>query len=650
MSSQDDVVIRLRLADVAKFVADGKAATMTTSEIERGIRKLGVTGKAESHEYGGLGLWGATVGRLKYAVAGLVLSLGAGAVAVAKFGLTAVAQYQQIKIAFTNMLGSSAAADKQIKMLRDFADVTPFEFGGENGIARMAQQLEQAGVAGDRLVGPNGILTAIGDATAAIGGSQADAATSVVDITTMLRRGILTGEVIRDLSHHGISMYDFIEKAFNVTGEQAAKLVEKGKISSKLALDLIIKGVESGPARGMMAVEALSLSGMWSTLHDVTRDLAVDVLKPYLPSMSKAFGDFLSFMQRPETAARVRVFFQTLIDGGKGIYDVLTSRGVVRLLGDLWSAVKWLFDAGLKTSNATGKVLGWLLSPFGGGGKSNASEISDVANAMAALVDNGFSSSILKGLALYALGMKAFGLATDGATASVGRLKKVIAFLSVPKGASWGALVPELMLTGAIVGTVAAVAYHFSASFRKEWNGAWADIFGGNQPWYQRAWHAVKDFGHNLGMRFVYAFRDVADFTKWVGGLLSNFAIFDPKIKFSLTGIAKWFGGGLKAVFTDVWNWVADKMSFDLPGVGHKSFLPHLAAGGTAVQSGWTMTGENGPELQYMPRGASVIPLPRVPEFSGAGSGRPIHTHVYLDRREIAMAVHGGSDDIAARL
>jgi hypothetical protein len=37
--------------------------------------------------------------------------------------------------------------------------------------------------------------------------------------------------------------------------------------------------------------------------------------------------------------------------------------------------------------------------------------------------------------------------------------------------------------------------------------------------------------------------------------------------------------------------------------------VPALAEGGTALKPGWSMVGEEGPELRYLPKGASVVPL-----------------------------------------
>jgi hypothetical protein len=76
---------------------------------------------------------------------------------------------------------------------------------------------------------------------------------------------------------------------------------------------------------------------------------------------------------------------------------------------------------------------------------------------------------------------------------------------------------------------------------------------------------------------------------------------------------------------------------------------PHMAAGGTVTQAGLSWVGENGPELRYMPRGASVIPLPRAGDFAGALGDRDIHTHVSIDGREILHAVHRIQDDKVAR-
>jgi len=59
-----------------------------------------------------------------------------------------------------------------------------------------------------------------------------------------------------------------------------------------------------------------------------------------------------------------------------------------------------------------------------------------------------------------------------------------------------------------------------------------------------------------------------------------------------------------------------------VPGVNFPTIpsIPLLAKGGTATSAGWSMVGEQGPELLHLQRGASVVPLARAGEFGG-GSG-----------------------------
>lgn len=94
-----------------------------------------------------------------------------------------------------------------------------------------------------------------------------------------------------------------------------------------------------------------------------------------------------------------------------------------------------------------------------------------------------------------------------------------------------------------------------------------------------------------------------------------------------LIGSFKWISAhaagiwdGLKSGFKSAVNWLIDKwnsLHFTLPKVsflgqsfGGESFgvphIPHMAAGGAG--GGWTLTGENGPELLRLPYGSSVSP------------------------------------------
>lgn len=71
--------------------------------------------------------------------------------------------------------------------------------------------------------------------------------------------------------------------------------------------------------------------------------------------------------------------------------------------------------------------------------------------------------------------------------------------------------------------------------------------------------------------------------------------------------------------------------------------LPYLASGGTAVQPGWSVVGEKGPELAYLNVGATVVPLN---QRSQVGTGNPMGAGVYIAHAELG----GSLDEFAAEV
>lgn len=114
--------------------------------------------------------------------------------------------------------------------------------------------------------------------------------------------------------------------------------------------------------------------------------------------------------------------------------------------------------------------------------------------------------------------------------------------------------------------------------------------------------------------------------------------------------------GIIKSMFTQVISAgnlgreIADWLNANTPfgdsinvGPAHIT-LPALAQGGTMLQGGTALVGEEGPELVSLPAGASVIPLTPVGSMSAQ-----INVPVYLDRRQIALATGQWYSDQAAR-
>jgi hypothetical protein len=79
-STEDDVVVRLRLKDVKQFIADVKSGKLAIDDLEKKIRKAGRTAARESSSSGGFGKLASHFGFLRYAAYGAVGSLAAAAV------------------------------------------------------------------------------------------------------------------------------------------------------------------------------------------------------------------------------------------------------------------------------------------------------------------------------------------------------------------------------------------------------------------------------------------------------------------------------------------------------------------------------------------------------------------------------------------
>jgi hypothetical protein len=148
------------------------------------------------------------------------------------------------------------------------------------------------------------------------------------------------------------------------------------------------------------------------------------------------------------------------------------------------------------------------------------------------------------------------------------------------------------------------LAYTKIKPFRDFINGLWADMRG-FYDWLTAVWNPAQ----------------------WSSGPGATTQTIDPSRVGGATGVVAQSGG------------TAAHPGPLISLMGH-------ASGGTMTQTHTAWVGEKGPELLTLPRGSSVIPLPRVPEFAG---GRHIEIPVVLNGREIARAVYDDMDDRMAR-
>jgi TP901 family phage tail tape measure protein len=138
----------------------------------------------------------------------------------------------------------------------------------------------------------------------------------------------------------------------------------------------------------------------------------------------------------------------------------------------------------------------------------------------------------------------------------------------------------------------------------------------------------------------------------FVGSLITKFQILwktivsDAKNIFGTIGdaIAGILKGAINGFIINPINAIIsrlDSISVDTP-FGHVGFsipyIPRLAAGGTAIAPGLAVIGERGPELAYLPTGASVIPLSGGAGASGGRFGQQTTNYITINLATMARS------------
>ena len=148
--------------------------------------------------------------------------------------------------------------------------------------------------------------------------------------------------------------------------------------------------------------------------------------------------------------------------------------------------------------------------------------------------------------------------------------------------------------------------------------GFWRAVWNGVVSFFTGLWNGVVSFVSGI-------FKGISDTIngalKWIGDawhdawsgmvlfLKNTFSGIVGVIKAPINGIISLINGaigGINAISITIPDWV--------PGIGGQKWglsiprIPMLAAGGTITASGYTVVGENGPELLKLPKGAQVNP------------------------------------------
>ncbi len=258
----------------------------------------------------------------------LAAAVSAAGASLAGLGVKAIAtagQFEQMRIAFTTMLGSAEKADRFLRELYDFAAKTPFEI---EGLQQQVQLLLALGFKAEEVI-PT--LRAVGDAVAALGGSSALLDRVVLALGQIRAKGKVSAEEMRQLAEAGIPAWEMLAKKIGVDIPTAMKLAQQGAIDAATGVSAILEGMQERFA-GMMELQSRTLLGIWSNIKDnLTRTLAAlgeDLDRTF--HVREGMQAFLAWLDR------VRAWFE-----GGGIRRFLRehARSIFELAGAITGAL-----------------------------------------------------------------------------------------------------------------------------------------------------------------------------------------------------------------------------------------------------------------------------------------------------------------------
>ena len=170
------------------------------------------------------------------------------------------ANMEMFKQSMNTMLGSATQAKVMIDSLNDFAAKTPFDLPG---VQTATKKLLAFGWQADQVI-PT--LTAVGDASAALGLGTEGINRMTMAIGQMKAKGTVQGDELLQLAEAGVPAYQILSEKLGLTAEQVHNIGNAG-ISADAAIKALQEGMEDRFG-GMMDSQAGTFTGMLSTCKD----------------------------------------------------------------------------------------------------------------------------------------------------------------------------------------------------------------------------------------------------------------------------------------------------------------------------------------------------------------------------------------------
>lgn len=282
-------------ADVGReFQSGGERAEMAFRELSTVAKRefaevdvaAGVSAGGMSSKFSG------ALGLIKTGLIGVGLAAGAGLAAMTAFGLKSAASTEQATVGFTSLLHSAEAAKSFMSELQDFSAATPFEFAGVADAARRLLGLAQSmGQTKDAVIP---MLTTIGDLVSVLGGTQESVDSVVRALSQMQSKGKVSQEEIMQLAEAlpNFNANAAIASAMGLSVADSMAKITAGGVDATTGINALLQGMAAFPgAAGAMALQAQTLTGVFSTFKDTVSIALTNAFQPVIPEIKSALSE-----------------------------------------------------------------------------------------------------------------------------------------------------------------------------------------------------------------------------------------------------------------------------------------------------------------------------------------------------------------------
>ena len=202
---------------------------------------------------------------------------------------------EQAAIAFSTLLGSSAAADSFLRALEDFAATTPFILSNARASART---LLAMGFAARDII-PT--LRIIIDAVSAAGGDPEVLNRIVRAFGQIQTQGRLTQRQLIRLAQAGIPVYRILQEQLGLTRDEIIN-ISRLRIPADVGIQALLRGIQE-EFGGLSQQLETTTRGLTSTIQDNFLLIARDVFEPFFDS----YREFLTGIRDTLVSLRLTV-------------------------------------------------------------------------------------------------------------------------------------------------------------------------------------------------------------------------------------------------------------------------------------------------------------------------------------------------------